>query len=93
MIRTQISLDKDEYLLVKKGARALGISVAEFVRRAVRQTLPPAGKGAWMRYTGFVESGDSHSSQCIDDLIYGTKDRLYARGGSARVGRRIGASV
>ena len=74
MIRTQISLDQDEYLLAKKGARALGISVAEFVRRAVRQALPPAGEGPWMSYAGFVESGDLHASQSVDELVYGTKD-------------------
>ena len=74
MIRTQISLDKEEYALAKKGARALGISIAEFVRRAVRQSLPPAGEGPWMQYAGFVESGDLHSSQSIDDLVYGNKD-------------------
>ena len=74
MMRTQISLDKEEYVLVKKGARALGISVAEFVRRAVRQALPAPGRGAWMRYAGLVESGDPQSSQSIDELIYGGKD-------------------
>jgi Ribbon-helix-helix protein, copG family len=40
MIRTQVSLDKQEYTLAKKEAKALGISVAEFVRRAVRDRLP-----------------------------------------------------
>lgn len=74
MIRTQISLDEKEYTLVKKGARSLGISTAEFVRRAVRQALPPAGDGPWMQYAGFVESGDPRSSQSIDELVYGTKD-------------------
>jgi ribbon-helix-helix CopG family protein len=74
MIRTQISLDEQEYALAKKGARALGISIAEFVRRAVRQSLPPAGEGPWMKYAGFVESGDPYSSQSIDELVYGTKD-------------------
>ena len=74
MIRTQISLDKGEYALVKEGARSLGISVAEFVRRAVRQSLPPAGEGPWMQYAGFVETGDPRSSRSIDDLVYGTKD-------------------
>ncbi len=78
MIRTQVSLDAHEYGLAKREARALGISVAEFVRRAVRDRLP-AEPGAppsapWMRYAGFVESGDPNSSQSIDDLIYGTKD-------------------
>jgi len=73
MIRTQISLDKQEYAIAKKAARSLGISVAEFVRRAVREALPPEGKGPWMQYAGFVESGDPQSSQSIDELIYGRK--------------------
>jgi len=74
MIRTQISLDEDEYTLAKKEARALGISVAEFVRRAVRDALPPGGQGAWMKYAGFVETGDSGSSRSIDEIVYGQKD-------------------
>jgi hypothetical protein len=74
MIRTQVSLDEVEYKLAKKEARALGISVAEFVRRAIRQTLPPAAGASWMRYAGFVESGDPRSSQSVDDVVYGTKD-------------------
>jgi len=74
MIRTQISLDKDEYDLAKAQAAALGVSIAEFIRRAVRERLPIRGEGAWMKYAGFVESGDPRSSQSIDDLIYGAKD-------------------
>ena len=74
MIRTQVSLDEHEYALAKKEARALGISIAEYVRRAIRETLPVAGAGPWMRYAGFVESGDRHSSQSIDDIVYGAKD-------------------
>jgi hypothetical protein len=74
MIRTQVSLDKREYTLARSQARALGISVAEYVRRAIRDTLPPAGDGPWMRYAGFVESGDPRSSQSIDDIVYGAKD-------------------
>jgi hypothetical protein len=73
MIRTQISLDKREYTLAKRQAAALGISIAEFVRRAVREQLPVRGEGAWMKYAGFVETGDPHSSQTIDSLIYGQK--------------------
>ncbi len=74
MIRTQVSLDEREYVLAKKEAAILGISVAELVRRAVRQALPPAGKGAWMRYAGFVESGDARSSRSVDEIVYGSKD-------------------
>lgn len=74
MIRTQISLDEKEYRLAKKQAASLGISVAEFVRRAVRERLPIRGEGAWMKYAGFVESGNARSSQSIDELVYGAKD-------------------
>ncbi len=73
MIRTQISLDENEYQLAKQEAKALGISVAEFVRRAVRQMLPPEGDGPWMRYAGMVETGDPQSSQTVDEIVYGDK--------------------
>ena len=69
MIRTQISLDKNEYDLAKRHAAALGISIAEFIRRAVRERLPVRGEGEWMKYAGFVATGDPHSSQSIDDLM------------------------
>ena len=68
MIRTQVSLDEQDYALAKEEAEALGISVAEFVRRA----LPPSGKAVWMRYTGLVESGNPRSSQSIDEIVYGS---------------------
>lgn len=74
MIRTQVSLDPREYDLAKQEARSLGISVAEFVRRAVREALPVHGEGAWMRFAGFVESGDPNSSRSVDDIVYGRKD-------------------
>ena len=74
MIRTQISLDEREYALAKQEAAALGISVAELVRRAVRQVIPAQGEGPWMRYAGFVESGDPSSSRRVDEIIYGQKD-------------------
>ena len=74
LIRTQISLDKQEYDLAKAQSAALGISVAEFIRRAVRERLQLRGQGAWMRYAGFVKTGDSQSSERIDDLVYSAKD-------------------
>lgn len=74
MIRTQVSLDPMEYDLVKRQSRALGISIAEVIRRAVRDALPYDDRGAWMRYAGFVESGDPKASQSIDDIVYGAKD-------------------
>ena len=79
MVRTQVNLDEEEYERAKKEAQLLGISVAEFVRRAVRQALPPAGGKPWMKYAGDVESGDPHSSQHIDDVIYGADDVYGAK--------------
>jgi len=70
MIRTQISLDKYEYSMAKKEAKALGISVAEFVRRAVRESLPTRRPGPWMKFAGFVETGDPRSSQSVDKVVY-----------------------
>jgi len=74
MIRTQVSLDEHEYEVAKKEAKSLGISVAEFVRRAVREALPFRGEGPWMKFAGFVETGNPQSSQSIDEIVYGQKD-------------------
>jgi Ribbon-helix-helix protein, copG family len=74
MIRTQVSLPADEYELVKQQSRSLGISIAEVIRRAVRDALPHGDGGAWMRFAGFVESGNPKSSQSIDEVVYGEKD-------------------
>ena len=74
MLRTQVSLDERDYKLAKKEAAAQGISLAEYVRRAIRSALPPSGQPRWMRYAGLVESGNSQSSQSIDEIVYGDKD-------------------
>jgi hypothetical protein len=74
LIRTQISLEEREYALVKREAAALGIPIAELVRRALRQALPVDAQAPWMRYAGFVESGDPNSSQSVDEIVYGSKD-------------------
>lgn len=74
MIRTQISLEQQEYDAAKAAAATLGISVAEYVRRAVREALPHPGEAAWMKFAGFVETGDERSSQSIDGIVYGRKD-------------------
>jgi hypothetical protein len=74
MIRTQISLDRREYELAKQEASAQGISVAEFVRRAIRERLPRPQGAPWMRYAGLVQSGNPRSSRSIDEIVYGSKD-------------------
>ena len=73
VIRTQVSLEKKEYDQAKKQATALGISLAEFIRRAVRERLPVSEEKPWMKYCGSIESGDPNSSQTIDDIVYGSK--------------------
>jgi len=73
MIRIRISFDEHEYGIAKREARTLGISIAEFVRRAVREALPPRGQGPWMRYAGLVETGNPSSSQSTDEIVYGQK--------------------
>jgi len=74
MIRTQISLDKSEYDSAKVHAEALGISVTEFIRRAVRESLRRvAGHKPWMRYCGSIDSGDPDASQSLDEVVYGSK--------------------
>ena len=74
MIRTQVSLEEHEYALVRMEARSLGISVAEFVRRSVREALPARGEAPWMRFAGLVETGSLRASDSIDEMVYGQKD-------------------
>lgn len=74
MIRTQISLSIEEYKAAKEEAKRSGISFAELLRRSLRSILPIDSKAAWMKYCGFVESGNPQSSRQIDDLVYGQKN-------------------
>lgn len=73
MVRTQTSLSEEEYEAAKREAKRLGISLAELVRRSLRQLLLVNQWKPWMRYAGMVESSDSSSSQGIDDVVYGIK--------------------
>jgi hypothetical protein len=71
MIRTQVSLDEQDYKRVKEAAQGSGISMAEFLRRAVRGALSAGEPRPWMSFAGFVETGDPHSSQSVDGFVYG----------------------
>lgn len=73
MIRTQVSLPKDEYEAARREATRLGVSFAELVRRALRELLPADDSRPWMHYAGMIESGDPASSRHIDDVVYGHK--------------------
>lgn len=72
MIRTQISLEAELYERARAEAARLGISLAELVRRALEQAIPPvADEPPWMRWAGAVESGDPDSAHTLDDVVYG----------------------
>lgn len=74
MIRTQVSLSVDEYRAAKQEARRLGVSLAELLRRSIRNIVPVDPEKPWMKYAGTVETGDPSASQRIDDVVYGQKD-------------------
>jgi len=74
MTRLTIRLHAEEYTLAKKEAKTLGISLAEFVRGAVRDRLRVSNQSPCMRYAGMVSSGDLNSSLSIDDLVYASED-------------------
>jgi hypothetical protein len=74
MIRIQVSLPPDEHAAAKGEAARLGISLAEFFRRAIQAALPVDESAPWMHYAGMVETGDPASSQKIDDVVCGRKD-------------------
>jgi hypothetical protein len=73
MIRTQISLPEADYAAAKAEAERLGISLAELVRRSLRNALPLDSDQPWMRYAGMVGSGDPQSSQHVDEIVYGAQ--------------------
>ena len=74
MARVGVWLDEQVHKLAKEAAQLRGISLAEFVRRAVRSSLPTTGECRWMRFAGMVETFDARSSRTIDAVIYGHKD-------------------
>ena len=73
MIRTQISLDEQAYRDAKAEAKRQGISLAEFLRRAVRLALPSkrSGDRPWMKHAGALASGDPEASSSVDRVVYG----------------------
>jgi len=73
MVRTQISLDERAYTDAKAEASRQGISLAEFLRRAVATSLAErhASTRPWMRHAGAVASGDPNASVSVDAVVYG----------------------
>jgi hypothetical protein len=73
MIRTQISLDERAYHDAKAEASLQGVSLAEFLRRAVAAALSRrhGEKRPWMRHAGTLASGDRRASRTVDEVVYG----------------------
>jgi len=73
MVRTQISLDERAYDDAKAEAERQGISLAEFLRRAVAASLTTryAAERPWMRHAGTVASGDAKASVTVNKVLYG----------------------
>ena len=73
MIRTQISLDEQAYREAKTEAKREGISLAEFLRRAVAGALGGrrSAKRPWMRHAGTLSSGDPDASASVNEVVYG----------------------
>ena len=70
MIRTQISVDEDLYRDAKAFAARQGISLAELLRRSLREKIGRAPKAApWMEFAGIID-GDSNDSEAVDDVVY-----------------------
>lgn len=73
MVRTQISLQPDAYREAKAEAARQGISLAEFLRRALAAALGPrrSVRRPWMRHAGALSSGDPRASRSVDEVVYG----------------------
>lgn len=70
MIETQVSLEEQDYEAAKKQAEAEGISLAELIRRALRDQLSAEPDKPWMQYIGIIEDGDPNPAESIDDIVY-----------------------
>lgn len=73
MVRTQISLDEAAYRDAKAEAKRQGVSLAEYLRRAVAAALTNrrTTERPWMRHAGTVSSGDPEASRTVDEVVYG----------------------
>jgi hypothetical protein len=72
--RTQISLSENEYKLARQEASRRGISLAELFRQGMRSVLPVETDKPWMKYSGFISSGDPQASEKVDEVVYGGKE-------------------
>ena len=70
MIRTQISVDQELYRDAKELAGRQGMSLAELVRRSLREKIAREPKGTpWMEFAGIIE-GTRNDSESVDQVVY-----------------------
>ena len=71
VIRTEISIDRQLYERAKVLAKRQGISLAEFCRRSLQETVSryPVDK-PWMAYAGILD-GEPDDSGTVDEVVYG----------------------
>ena len=70
MIRTQISVDEELYAEAKALAVRQDISLAELLRRSLREKIDrEPGGAAWMALAGVLE-GEASDSVSVDSVVY-----------------------
>ena len=73
MIRTQVSLDVEQYTEAKDYAAHNGISLAEFLRQSISEQLVKYRKaGPIARFAGIYD-GDPADSASVDEVVYGKR--------------------
>jgi len=89
MVRTQIALDSEDHRRAKRRASEQGISLAEYVRRAVRHDLgePQRPKVDISEIFGLFDSGGSDIARHKDRYVGEAVEAEYQR----KAGRRKGA--
>jgi hypothetical protein len=71
MKRVTVRLTDEEYYQAVREAKKQGLTMSGFLRRSLRDLLPIVNPAPWMRFAGMIQSGDSESSQRVDEIVYG----------------------
>lgn len=71
MVRTTITMTREEFDAASAEAQRRGISLSELVCRSLHAMGAISQEAPWMKFAGMVESGDPQSSQRIDRTVYG----------------------
>lgn len=83
--RTMVYLEPGDHRALKAEAKRLGISLAELMRRVVRDhlqgqaTSPPVAKSVYMKIVGLGSAGPDDVSERHDDYLGEALRREHAR--------------